>query len=100
MASTILSLLLLWKKVSLNAITLRRAFQKASSYHCKALRRIHLRQIMDRTKTKIDIKNALADKCERLALSAGSAAKRTKYNYDATRYRRQAEQMKREAAGN
>lgn len=51
---------------------------------------------MDRTKTKIDVKIALAEKYERLARLAGSTPKQKKYSYDALRYRRQVEQLRRE----
>ncbi|MEZ5944543.1 MAG: hypothetical protein R3C18_24405 [Planctomycetaceae bacterium] len=51
---------------------------------------------MDRSKTKIDVKTALAEKYERLSRNAGSAPKRRKYAFDALRYRRQVEQMQRE----
>ncbi len=54
---------------------------------------------MDRTKTKIDVKLALAEKYERLARMAGSTPKKKKFTYDAVRYRRQAEQMRSESKG-
>ncbi|MEX0585237.1 MAG: hypothetical protein WD176_01245 [Pirellulales bacterium] len=51
---------------------------------------------MERGKTKIDVKLALADKYTHLAQIAGSEPKRKTYCYKATKYRRQAEQMRRD----
>jgi hypothetical protein len=52
---------------------------------------------MDRTKTKIDVKLALAEKYERLQRVAGSTPKRKKFAFEAARYRRQLEQLCRDA---
>jgi hypothetical protein len=51
---------------------------------------------MDRGKTKIDVKQALADKYTHLANIAGSEPKKKTFIHKATRYRRQVEQMKRD----
>jgi hypothetical protein len=51
---------------------------------------------MDRGKTKIDVKVALAEKYTHLSQIAGSEPKRKSYSHKATRYRRQAEQMRRD----
>ncbi|MCA9088121.1 MAG: hypothetical protein KDA90_05725 [Planctomycetaceae bacterium] len=53
---------------------------------------------MDRSKTKIDVKIALAEKYERLSRLAGSTPKTKQFAFKALRYRRQAEQMERENA--
>ena len=52
--------------------------------------------VVDRTKTKIDVKIALAEKYERLGRVAGSTPKKKKFAFEAARYRRQAAQMQRE----
>ena len=52
---------------------------------------------MQRGKTLIDVKLALAEKYEHLSQIAGSEPKRKTYSYKATRYRRQAEQLRRTA---
>ncbi|MBL8851169.1 MAG: hypothetical protein JNG89_15925 [Planctomycetaceae bacterium] len=51
---------------------------------------------MEHGKTKIDVKVALAKKYTHLANIAGSEPKRKCFNNKATRYRRQAEQMRRD----
>ena len=51
---------------------------------------------MERGKTKIDVKVALAKKYDHLARIAGSEPKRLTFTHKATRYRRQAEQMRRD----
>jgi len=51
---------------------------------------------MERGKTKIDVKLALADKYTHLANIAGSAPKKKSFTHKATKYRRQAEQMRRD----
>ncbi|MCA9081495.1 MAG: hypothetical protein KDA58_13110 [Planctomycetaceae bacterium] len=51
---------------------------------------------MDSSKTKLDVKKALAAKYERLSQLAGSTPKTKQYAYKALRYRRQAEQIERE----
>jgi hypothetical protein len=51
---------------------------------------------MDRGKTKIDVKIALAEKYTHLANIAGSTPKKKTFNHKATKYRRQVEQMKRD----
>lgn len=51
---------------------------------------------MDRGKTKIDVKTELARKYEHLAQIAGSEPKRKTFSHKATKYRRQAEQMRRD----
>ena len=48
-------------------------------------------------KTLVDVKNELADKYERLARIAGSIPKRIQYQHRATKHRRQAVQLAREA---
>jgi hypothetical protein len=52
---------------------------------------------MDRSKTKIDVKLALAAKYERLANLANSSSKRTALAYQALKFRRQAAQLQQEA---
>lgn len=47
-------------------------------------------------KTKIDVKQALADKYTHLSQIAGSTPKRKTYAHKATKYRRQVEQMRRD----
>ena len=51
---------------------------------------------MERGMTKIDIKLALAQKYTHLSQIAGSKPKRKAFSYKATKYRRQAEQMRRD----
>lgn len=51
---------------------------------------------MDRTKTKIDVKLALAEKYERLARLTSSDPKRRHFHHRALCYRRQVEQMRRD----
>lgn len=51
---------------------------------------------MERGKTKIDVKLALAEKYTHLARIAGSVPKRKALSYRATKYRRQVEQMRRD----
>jgi hypothetical protein len=48
-------------------------------------------------KHRIAVKTALAEKYERLARNAGSAAKQKAFSYRATKYRRQLQQMGHEA---
>lgn len=52
---------------------------------------------MDASKTKIDVKIALAEKYERKSRLAGSVPKRRQFAGKAARYRRQIAQMEREA---
>lgn len=48
---------------------------------------------MDRSKSLLDVKTALAEKYERKAAQTKSAPKRKQFAYKATRYRRQIAQM-------
>lgn len=50
---------------------------------------------MDRSKTLIDVKTALAEKYERQAVMTSSTPKRKQFAYKAARYRRQIEQLSR-----
>jgi len=50
---------------------------------------------MDRSKSLIDIKTALAEKYERQAANTSSAPKRKQFAYKAARYRRQIQQLNR-----
>lgn len=50
---------------------------------------------MDRSKTIVDVKMALAAKCERLARVSGSRPKRKTLETQALKFRRQAEQFRR-----
>ncbi len=52
-------------------------------------------EIMDRSKSLIDVKTALAEKYERQAAATKSQPKRIQFAHKATRYRRQIEQLKR-----
>jgi hypothetical protein len=51
---------------------------------------------MSQERTLIDVKQALADKYDRLSRNAGSKPKRQQFAHRATHYRRQVEQLKRE----
>jgi hypothetical protein len=51
---------------------------------------------MERGKTKIDVKLALAEKYAHLSQIANSVPKRRTFAMKATKYRRQAEQMRRD----
>ncbi|SFJ06596.1 hypothetical protein [Planctomicrobium piriforme] len=48
---------------------------------------------MDRSKTIVDVKLALAEKCERLSKLSGSRPRRATLAHQALKYRRQAEQL-------
>ena len=48
---------------------------------------------MDRSKSLIDIKTALAEKYERQAAGTSSTPKRKQFAYKAARYRRQIQQL-------
>lgn len=50
---------------------------------------------MDRSKSIIDVKTALAEKYERQAALTKSTPKRIQFTHKATRYRRQIEQLNR-----
>lgn len=50
---------------------------------------------MDRSKTLVDVKTALAEKYERRAAQTKSSPKRKQFAFKATRYRRQVEQLMR-----
>jgi hypothetical protein len=50
---------------------------------------------MDRSKTIVDVKLALAEKCERLSKLSGSRPKAKTLATQALKYRRQAEQFQR-----
>ncbi|MCA9000113.1 MAG: hypothetical protein KDA80_24155 [Planctomycetaceae bacterium] len=50
---------------------------------------------MDKSKTLVDVKLALAEKCERLSKLSGSKPKRQKLANLAAKHRRQAEQLQR-----
>lgn len=52
-------------------------------------------ETMDRSKSLIDVKTALAEKYERQAAGTKSQPKRIQFAHKAIRYRRQIEQMKR-----
>lgn len=52
---------------------------------------------MDRSKSKIDVKIALAEKYERLARLTSSTPKRRQFAHRAVCYRRQIEQLQRDA---
>jgi len=52
-------------------------------------------ETMDRSKSLIDVKTALAEKYERQAAITKSQPKRIQFAHKATRYRRQIEQLKR-----
>lgn len=52
---------------------------------------------MSQQRTLLDVKQALAEKYERLSRQAGSDPKRKQFATRARHYRRQAEQLKREA---
>lgn len=52
---------------------------------------------MAQERTLLDVKQALAEKYERLSRNAGSDPKRRQFSKRAVTYRRQVEQMKREA---
>ncbi|WP_437202435.1 hypothetical protein [Planctomicrobium sp. SH664] len=51
---------------------------------------------MDKTKNLVDVKLALAAKCERLLRLSGSRPRRKTLAYQALKYRRQAEQIARD----
>jgi hypothetical protein len=50
---------------------------------------------MDRSKTIVDVKIALAEKCERLANLSGSRPRRKTLNNQAVKFRRQADTLQR-----
>lgn len=52
---------------------------------------------MSDQRTLIDVKQALADKYERLSRIAGSDPKRKQFAYRSVKYQRQVEQLKRES---
>ena len=52
---------------------------------------------MSQQRTLLDVKQALVEKYERLSRGANSQPKRHEFATRATRYRRQVEQLKREA---
>ena len=52
---------------------------------------------MDKSKTLVDVKIALAEKCERLARISGSRPRRKTLTTQAVKYRRQAEQITRDS---
>jgi hypothetical protein len=52
---------------------------------------------MSDQRTLIDVKQALADKYERLSRIAGSDTKRKQLAYRSVKYQRQVEQLKRES---